>query len=41
VVALIGRNELPAFGFLWVLAVVETVFEGLRYTFPLADMMGF
>jgi len=41
VVALIGRNELPAVGFLRVLPVVETVFEGLRYAFPLADMVGF
>ena len=40
VVALIGGNELPALGFLRVLAVVETVFQRLGNSFPLADMVG-
>ena len=40
VVARIGGNELPALGFLRVLAVVETVFQRLGDGFPLADMMG-
>ena len=35
VVALIGGNELPALGFLRVLSVVETVFQGLGNSFPL------
>ena len=40
VVALIGGNELPALGFLRVLSVVETVFQRLGNSFPLADMVG-
>ena len=39
VVALIGGNELPALGFLRVLAVIETVFQRLGDGFPLADLV--
>lgn len=41
VVALIGGNELAAIRFFRVLAVVETVFQGLRDCLTLADVVGF
>ena len=39
-VALIGRNKLPALGFLQVLSIVQTILERFCNRFSLADMMG-
>ena len=40
VVALIGRNKLPALGLVRVLPIVKPVFQRLSNCFPFADMVG-